>query len=349
MRHALIAVIVTCLIVLPSAPAQAQNETSNDGSFLGLWNVDSMMNTAVKNIARRYNLNEQQEKYTQALMTRGVKEFLGKHEDDLRELLTEMIAKQVSKEEVTAEMAKRWGDMAMPMFHDAKKSILENNMAWREILNEDQKKIHDLDLRLMQGNFKQFEERFQRWQDGEHRPGEMPIGPARPADATAAQPTTPPQIVRQMKPDTWELYVQQFSDKYKLDKSQRTSASAILVDCRNRANQYLEANKTAMAGVDAELADARKTRPIDREALMDVTRRNRELSAPVTQLYNEMKERLDKIPTEAQRRAVGEAPSRAVTTTQPAASDADDATKPQSTGDADDAPKEDSAGDEQED
>lgn len=342
MRYSFIPVLITAVLVVPVAPATAQSNSSGD-SFLGLWNVDSMMNTAVNNIARRYNLNEQQKAYTQALMTKGVKDFLSKHEDDLRGLLTEMIAKQVSKEEVTEEMAKRWGDMAMPMFHDAKKAILENNMAWREVLNEDQRKIHDLDLRLMKGNFKQFEDRFQRWQNGEYLPGEMPIGPPRNSEAQTVTPPTPPQIVRQMKPDTWELYVQQFADRYKLDKGQRTSAVAILDDCRTRANQYLEANKAEMVKVDNELAEARRARPIDRDQLMQITRRSRELSAPVTTLYNEMKARLDKLPTENQRRETGETPAKSDIQEE---KDDDASAEPAEAGDKADAAAKDAAGEE---
>jgi len=301
---------------------QAASASSGDGTTLGLWNVESMMDTAVKNISRRYNLSAEQERYTKALMARGVKEFLTKHEQDLRSLLQEILARQVGDQQVSPELAKRWGERALPMFYDARQAILDNNMEWREILNEDQKKVHDLDLRLMKGNFEFFEKRFQRWQTGEYQPGELPLGGDTRTTPRPVEPS-PAFIVRQMNPDTWELYVKKFITDYRLDESQKTAALAILKDCRDRAKQYLESRKEDKARIDGLLIEARKSQPIDREKLREGSEGLRELNKPVGQLFNELKERLDKIPTEAQRAAfLGRSP-----TTRPA-SEKDDGTGP---------------------
>lgn len=302
------------------------NNASNNsaGNFLGLWNVDAMMNTAVKNISRRYNLDEKQEAYTQALMTRGVRDFLDKHEDDLRELIKEMLLEQGTNGDISPEMAKKWGDMALPMFYDAKESILKNNLEWREILNEDQRKIHDLDLRLMQGNFKVFEDRFKRWQDGNYAKGEMPIG----GNAQSVKPVTPtdrPQIVRQMLPDTWELYVRSFIAKYGLDESQSRAAMSILSDCRNRAKQHIEAHQGDKEKADAEFAEARAEKPINRERLKVASDMLKEINTPIAAMFNELKTRLDKLPTPAQRAAAGEEPKAKPKTADDAQDKADDA------------------------
>lgn len=299
-------VCVAAIGVLATTVARGQEPVSSrpsgGGSRLGLWDVEAMMEVAVKNISRRYNLNEQQEEYTRALMAKGVKGFLAEHEQDVRALLQEMLDKQFGSKEVTTETAKRWGEIALPMFYDAKKAIYDNNMEWREILNDDQKKIHDLDLRLMKGNFDAFEQRFERWKEGNYIKGELPFGS--PSMPSAQQSThTPPQIVRRMSPDTWQLYVKKFIDTYALDESQKTAAFAILNDCRDRAQQYLDARKDELARVEALEMEWQKTR--DREKLRQANEGRRKLNEPVGNLFNELKERLEKIPTEAQRQAAG--------------------------------------------
>src|SRR5262245_12365874 len=47
-----------------------------------LWNVDAMMEDAVKQISRHYNLTKEQEDFTRLLLIKRTKAFLGQYEHD---------------------------------------------------------------------------------------------------------------------------------------------------------------------------------------------------------------------------------------------------------------------------
>ena len=50
---------------------------------------------------------------------------------------------------------------------EARKAIMDGNMEWREILDDEQKKRHDQDLRGLETYFKNMEERMDRWSKGD--------------------------------------------------------------------------------------------------------------------------------------------------------------------------------------
>jgi hypothetical protein len=67
------------LTVLGAMPAVSLGDgaTAASTTGTGLWNVDMMMKQAAENIARRYNLNEEQRHYTYKLLA----DRLGIHPD----------------------------------------------------------------------------------------------------------------------------------------------------------------------------------------------------------------------------------------------------------------------------
>ncbi len=92
--------------------------------------------------------------------------------------------------------------------------------------------------------------------------------------------------------DPWERYVNGFIDVYDLDESQEVTAKALLRDYVGRREAYQAGKKDAFA--EAEKIEDRRER---RE-------RERELNAPVDDLFEELKTRLDQIPTAAQKMLV---------------------------------------------
>src|SRR5262249_16481419 len=120
-----------------------------------LWNVDAMMEDAVKQISRHYNLTKEQEDFTRLLLIKRTKPFLSQYEHDVRELLKESIDMRQGLKPGGADAFKKWAERAEPIYDAAKKAILDGNKEWRVVLNPDQLKIHDNDLALMNTNFEQ--------------------------------------------------------------------------------------------------------------------------------------------------------------------------------------------------
>jgi hypothetical protein len=262
-----------------------------------LWDVDQMAEDAVLQIARRYNLNKAQEQYTRLLLVGRVREFLDKYEKEVRELLKESIDLKLHPEKGTPEAYKKWAERAEPVYEAAKKTILEGNTEWREILNEEQKKLHDSDLAQMKANFDSVTQVMVDWKSGKG-PGALPPG------ERAAVSDRPPKVLHQFGEDNWMAYVMMFVNTYQLDEKQTNSAKVkIYTEFFNKAKAYRERKKEDFEKIEAELkrpnkdlATSKPTRP------MELMQKKGELEKPIHSMFVEMHERLtDLLRTEQKR------------------------------------------------
>jgi len=107
-----------------------------------------------------------------------------------------------------------------------------------------------------------------------------------------------PRIVAPMPLDEWTRYVQEFIKKYKLDTKQQRQAWQILEELKKRAEEYRLSHKPDY--------DAAKR-------ISDAKLRSEEielLDKPIREMFEELKRRLDRIPTAAQREAAKAAESQ---------------------------------------
>jgi hypothetical protein len=95
--------------------------------------------------------------------------------------------------------------------------------------------------------------------------------------------------------DHWDWYVRDFIEKYRLDGPQSKQAMDILAESKKRATEYRLSHRPDYQGVANLLADNPKSAPA-REKM-------KELGRPIEDLFLEMGQRLEKIPTESQRKA----------------------------------------------
>jgi hypothetical protein len=308
-----------------------------------MWDVQKMIDRATSQVVKRYNLTPEQETFTRNLMATRVNGFLDKHESEIRDIFAQAIKYQISGNPPSPEKVKEWTAQITPMFDEAKVSIIEGNRDFREVLTDDQKKIHDIDLKVMERNFKDAEQRLNRWGDGGFDP-KVDLGPPNPGaprtrPATGPAPTSPkptaatpapqpaqdtpvppapqPNVPSRIVPpgtggtsgtdrsaDFWEMYVRKFIDNYALDQTQTNLAMQILDETKKRASEYLTSRKEEYQNLQTRLSNAAG----DQAAAAEIQKQIVELNKPVQgDLFNEMKQRLDQIPTEAQRKAYDEA------------------------------------------
>ena len=104
----------------------------------------------------------------------------------------------------------------------------------------------------------------------------------------------------------WEQYVRLFIRVYDLEETQQATAMSILRELESCRDRYLEER--------AEALDALR----DIEDRQERTRRFAELSAPVQTLFDQLKNRLNEIPTTAQREVVAQRDAQQQAASQPA-------------------------------
>lgn len=134
--------------------------------------------------------------------------------------------------------------------------------------------------------------------------------PAKPEPPQAAKPTPEAPRTPEVKPhqqaevaptpapplDDWDKYVLTLAGKYSFDDAQMTNAQSILRDLKRRANQYRMSRSDAIA--KAQLMTEAKAR----EAELKV------LNRPLDAMFEELKQRLESLPTADQRSKAGATP-----------------------------------------
>ncbi len=314
--------IVACLVFAAVAPASVLANEANEAKseLTKLWNVDLMMRQAADNIARRYNLNKHQTEQTHKLLVDEVTQFLDTHED-IWPLMRDLTRAQVTGKTLEGDVARGLGQKALPMLEEVRGAILSANERWREILTDEQKQMHDWDLRDMNRTFSSMQERFQQLADGGgSRGGVFPTpNPNQP------QPVMPPQPAEEHKVDVpiegaenaiarggseawWESYVREFIRKHDLDNAQSEAAYSILRECKTRAEDYRKSREKDFKQVTERMAETQKSSSsmkVKKQKMQVWQQIEKQLEKPIHDLFQELKDRLDRIPTDAQKARAG--------------------------------------------
>ncbi|MGE0482365.1 MAG: hypothetical protein AB7Q17_18050 [Phycisphaerae bacterium] len=152
-----------------------------------------------------------------------------------------------------------------------------------------------------------------RWQALGRIPALRGVGsgsaiPPRPGLAAASsrattQPTTAPVE------SEWERYTREFIARYRLTADQVEQAMTILRDCQKRAAQHVRDQRPRFEELERRTADADKLTGAARAAEDEnVAALRAALRAPIDEIFErEIKPRLDKLPTTAQRSAAASA------------------------------------------
>ncbi len=300
--------LVTLALVLPAATFAQEKRDANPrpkeaGSILSgsplFWRTDWVLELYVSQITRHYNLNKDQEEYTRKLLSARVKTFLEGHEREVRALMAEYMEYQSSQELPDAKAAQDFAKRAAPLAREIRKEILEGNMRWREVLDDQQRAKHDSDLKQMTLLFDNMEQGLERWKDGKVQPTDLPgrIGP-RPNNTNKIE-------------DAWDYWVRNFIRSYKLDEGQQQTAQSVLRELKAEATRYRDANKEKFTEMDASLKAIRerspKTDPGDlakyQEETSKIVKQKAELERPIAALFDQLRSRVEAVPTVDQRKA----------------------------------------------
>jgi hypothetical protein len=128
---------------------------------------------------------------------------------------------------------------------------------------------------------------------GEWRRGREEAGSSRrQRGADGSQTPAEAAPVEAVSVDRWKQYVDEFSRKYQLDASQRSTADSLLRSAIEQRDAYEKSHESDFA--------AAKVVQDPSERLQ----RTRSLNEPVREYFDQLKSGLDKIPTTAQRTAV---------------------------------------------
>jgi hypothetical protein len=303
-------IVAATAVAQPAQPSPPQGQNQH-ASERGWWNPDFMMDIYVKALTRQYNLDPRQEKFTRKLLAKHVKDYLEVHESEIRNLMWQMVEYQRERKLPPSEVVRQWAEVGTPLFRDAKREILEGNREWREILNETQKKRHDQDMKLLDRQLGDIEQRLDRWGDGKVSPQDFgPFGQRRRDGGELGG-----GIWERGKPeDAWEFYLRMFCARYRLTPPQRQTAESVLRKYKGQAEAYRRAKQTEFDAIEAKEtalrasytkgdADKDEIKKAIHE-LHQLNAKRRELEKHITDVIGkEFREKLMEIPTQEQKLA----------------------------------------------
>ncbi|MCG3137241.1 MAG: hypothetical protein HJJLKODD_01084 [Phycisphaerae bacterium] len=288
--------------VVAQQPAANSSEDERLKATRSLWPVEDMMQRACDGISAHYKLDDKQKDFTCKLLTERVTKFLDSYDKDLWPVLADLTPFQYSGDKPDAETAKRIAARGYPVFLEAQKEIMKAQDEFRQILSDDQKKIHDQDLKQLKRTFETMDGTFRNWREGKVQspaginvalPGQQNLlgGPGQQAGRSRA---SSPEAL-------WEKYVREFIAKYQLDEKQKTAALAVLKDLKDQAERYRTANTKELAESEAYVQEVQSAKPVDLKALEQAKMIRDLYYKPFNDWFEELKSRLDLIPTAQQK------------------------------------------------
>jgi hypothetical protein len=120
--------------------------------------------------------------------------------------------------------------------------------------------------------------------------------------AGAPKPTPPAGKTAAKAKDEWEVYVENFIKRYQLDDATQNKAREFLRAAIEQRDKHLLRKKEEIDKVFARL-NAAKTE----EEKKELAAAYEELNRPIERTYANLKDKLEKLPTRAQRAAAGKA------------------------------------------
>ena len=299
----LIIVMAAVAVVRPAAGTEPLKVSDLDVSKpTAAATVERICDQAVENIARRYNLNDAQTAVTHRIMTRDVAKFLKEHEEVVWPVIRELLARQLQPPE-SPEDLQRIGKVARELAKLANDAILRANEEWRQVLTDEQKRMHDFDLAEMEKTFSQIDRNFAEWEQGKASEKSI-FGPPKVVQGGPPRPNRPPDgelpgpTVATFKVGIFDTFVEEFIKDYELDAAQIEAARSILKEFKAKADDFKSTKKAEFAKIEAarnaalaegDYATARKK---DAE--------HKELLEPAYQLFAQMEGRLRNLLTTAQ-------------------------------------------------
>lgn len=107
----------------------------------------------------------------------------------------------------------------------------------------------------------------------------------------------------------WEKYVREFIEKYELNDEQSQKAYAVLEDCETQANRYVQGRQSQIEQYDKQIEGLKSSDDKEKsKKIAELTEKRKQLMDPIDRVFEkQLKPRLEKLPTRAQRRAAEEA------------------------------------------
>lgn len=304
--------------VQPDAKA---TDTSASIPQEGLWPSKKLMNLMLARWADqagyRYELDDEQRSNVREAVAKRWGTFLDENRSTIQPLVNEFVEMRMELEPPGKEQVQEWAKRTMPVFEQVREQLNAGTAEFREILNPRQRAKFELDALRFGVGLQVAQRKLEQWQKGEFESVEFwePTGPARrhrhmerrhrrAAEAakvakTAPEPEETDQIVLELT--AWDKYVREFIRIFNLDEGQRTTVLSVLSELKGRAIAHRDRHRLDIAGLEQRIA----TFTGSDEETAELKKQLTALYGPIDEMFQELKRRIEQIPTVTQRAEAG--------------------------------------------
>jgi len=279
-----------------------QNQTGNMISD-GL--IKAMLKRSVYEMSYALDMDDEQIAELDKLVNKRWTTFFQKHRKELSPVVDRAMQAMYDPDLPSAKEAQDWADKSLKLHDTFTKEVEVGSQEIAKILNDEQRKefkklmlqFHSglaylkVELNKMsQGRLDQTswaKRRASRQKRRGRRQQETRMPAA--GELSLSADLIPISI------DAWEKYVIKFVENYDLDEAQRQSATKMLTDVKKRAVVHVASRRDE---IDKALVALKTTSQEERKEFMDAKKM---LFQPLMDLFEELKTRLESIPTQAQR------------------------------------------------
>ncbi len=297
------------------------------------WQAERRFREALGMISERYGLDEDQQAQLRHEIMMLDWELFSRHADRILEYATEAIETRAAGQPFTPGQIARWTTLAEPVFADMRQRFQEAAEAFADELTPEQRELLLRDVEAADRRLDWVEQMSEKWKRGQWSPADWgmdndPIQNPELAAAAGGGASAAPtgnknqaaggQDVRRAQTGPasasksprrkaaasapadehpWARYTRQFVARYRLNNEQRQRAWSIYRDARQREDYLTQRFQRARDALRKRLADTKARAAVEqKQSSQYETERQR--------VFEQMKQRLEKLPTRAQRRAV---------------------------------------------
>lgn len=318
----------------------------------GFWptqrQIELFFDRVADSMVEMYDLDEQQFLATRQILRETMPKFLKENQRELKALLNEFIEAQLGGEPPDPNAIQSWSSRALPMLEKFETVVQGITDEMREFLTDEQAVKLDAEHAAFKTGLSLITGKLHVWAEGGFNPEtDWPTDPrerrrreheervaaraemekARQAVLAAGneagpatgKPGDPPaeMVTRPGERDEWELYVVSFIRRYDLNEEQQQQAYALLRAKQEERDQYLKSKRAELDAVRERLAKA-----LNDEARKAAQQAFDTLNRPVSRMFTQLKDRLERLPTRKQRKDAARASLRELAQSQPALKDA---------------------------
>lgn len=269
------------------------------------WNTQERQQVFMDGLQSRYTLTQDQRTTLQNDIQREAMTVAMKHFKTTLPVAVEIIQTRAKQQPFTAEQVQRWSRALRPLMDESIGSVDRVVGQLEKTMTEEQRAKLRADVDALRKRHQDVSKLMEKWQAGQWTPLDWglqndPVHATAVAQALAAE-AEKTRLVEEARrrteeegrvardESTWEAYVKRFCDQYQCTDAQRTQADAILKSSRKEALDYLSARSKDIEGLRSQLAGNGKPAEEQQRLNAELER----LQAPVQEVFNRMKSRLE--------------------------------------------------------